>query len=204
MIPAWGHQLKEISMGKQWDFLHLMYSVGEGWVSPCDGDFSPLFFANWFLFVHPTLASMIFKVYFQPEWLYGSMITLHSCFANEGGCWWLSVLSIPILGQGTRLNAFSSFQRCCLKQTPVFYTAKLHLSERLQKPVQIDVPCFWLTLPIFYCHMFVSCRTGKEKHLSTSLSKREFFSPVLRDSTQSMSKKSNVRVFSHLKMVFRY
>lgn len=145
------------------------------------------------------LSFTLWRWFFTPFSLAADLslyIALHSCFANEGGCWWLCVLSIPILGQGTRLSAFCAFHRCCLKQNPVFYAAKLHLSERLQKPVQIDVPCFWLALPIFYCHMFVSCRIGKEKHLSISLSKRDiFFFPVLRDSTQAVTEKSNARVF---------
>lgn len=77
---------------------------------------------------------------------------------------------------GTRdlTQCFCTFRWCHLKLTPVSYAAKLHLSERLQKPVQKYVPCFWLVLPKFYCHMFVSCRTGKEKHLSTVLATELF------------------------------
>lgn len=114
--------------------------------------FFPFFLANWFLFVHrPPLVLC--------QWGRMFMTVCHFCSHS---------------GIGTWLNAFCAFRWCRLKPTPISYAAKLHLSERLQKPVQIYVPCFWLALPIFYCHMFVSCRIGKEKHLSTVLAAELF------------------------------
>lgn len=158
LVPEGGHQLTEVPLEAQWDFLHLIYSpphfTGGGWVSPRDNDFIffPFFLANWFLFVHhPPLVLC--------QWGRMFMTVCHFCSHS---------------GIGTWLNAFCAFRWCRLKPTPISYAAKLHLSERLQKPVQIYVPCFWLALPIFYCHMFVSCRIGKEKHLSTVLATELF------------------------------